>query len=175
VKARTGTSGLAAVTATATAGWDSPAGKRQFARAVLMEKLYSDRSHTRLRGMINAVLFRNEDQTGDFIEAIGELDGGYQALVDYLSDQQFAVSQVALVGRALECVDQVIGRLNYGAAGPRGRPRGPADRHADAHAAGRSPRFQSVSGLRQLSYHVVADVEMADLVLQLLSSGNRKE
>lgn len=68
----------------------------QFARAVLMEKLYSDRSHTRLRGMINAVLFRNEDQTGDFIEAIGELDGGYQALVDYLSDHDEEVVHFAV-------------------------------------------------------------------------------
>lgn len=68
----------------------------QFARAVVMEKLYSDHTHARLRGMVNAVLFRNEAQTGAFIEAIGEIDGGYQALVDYLSDRDEEVVHFAL-------------------------------------------------------------------------------
>jgi hypothetical protein len=68
----------------------------QFARAVVMEKLYGDRTHARLRGMVNAVLFRNDSQIGEFIEAIGEVDGGYQALVDYLSDRDEEVVHFAL-------------------------------------------------------------------------------
>jgi len=59
----------------------------QFARAVVMERLYGDHSHVRLRGMINAVLFRDDSHTGEFIEAIGEVDGGCEALIDYLSDR----------------------------------------------------------------------------------------
>ncbi|HWW05777.1 hypothetical protein [Collimonas sp.] len=59
----------------------------QFARAVVMERLYGDHSHVRLRGMVNAVLFRDDTQTGEFIEAIGEVDGGCEALIDYLSDR----------------------------------------------------------------------------------------
>ncbi|WP_211442768.1 hypothetical protein [Collimonas humicola] len=59
----------------------------QFARAVVMERLYGDHSHIRLRGMINAVLFRDDSHTGEFIEAIGEVDGGCEALIDYLSDR----------------------------------------------------------------------------------------
>ncbi|PFH09829.1 hypothetical protein BCF11_2233 [Collimonas sp. PA-H2] len=59
----------------------------QFARAVVMERLYGDHSHVRLRGMINAVLFRDDSQTGEFIEAIGDVDGGCEALIDYLSDR----------------------------------------------------------------------------------------
>jgi len=59
----------------------------QFARAVVMERLYGDHSHVRLRGMVNAVLFRDDSQTGEFIEAIGEVDGGCEALIDYLSDR----------------------------------------------------------------------------------------
>ena len=35
--------------------------------------------------------------------------------VDYLSDQRFEVNRVAIVGRDLEYVEQVLGRLNYGA------------------------------------------------------------
>jgi len=59
----------------------------QFARAVINEKLYADRTHVYLRGMINSVIFRDEDETADFIEAVGALDGGCEALVDYLSDR----------------------------------------------------------------------------------------
>ena len=59
----------------------------QFARAVIMEKLYDDRTHAHLRGMINAVIFRSDVQTADFIAALGEIDGGCEALVDYLSDR----------------------------------------------------------------------------------------
>ena len=59
----------------------------QFARAVIMEKLYDDRTHAHLRGMVNAVIFRNDVQAGDFIEALGEIDGGCEALVDYLADR----------------------------------------------------------------------------------------
>ena len=59
----------------------------QFARAVIMEKLYDDRTHAHLRGMVNAVIFRSDVQTADFITALGEIDGGCEALVDYLSDR----------------------------------------------------------------------------------------
>lgn len=64
----------------------------QFARAVIMEKLYGDHTHAHLRGMINAVIFRDSDQTADFIVAIGEIDGGCEALVDYLSDRDEEVT-----------------------------------------------------------------------------------
>jgi hypothetical protein len=40
--------------------------------------------------------------------------------VDYLSDQGFEVNRVAIVGRDLEYVEQVLGRLNYGGAALRG-------------------------------------------------------
>lgn len=58
----------------------------QFASAVVMERLYNDHTHVHLRGMINAVLFRDDTQTSQFIEAIGEVDGGCEALIDYLAD-----------------------------------------------------------------------------------------
>ena len=70
----------------------------QFARAVVMERLYGDHTHAHLRGMINAVLFRDDVRTGEFLEAIGELDGGCEALVDYLSDREEAVIHFATYG-----------------------------------------------------------------------------
>ena len=40
--------------------------------------------------------------------------------VDYLSDQRFDVARVAIVGRDLEYVERVLGRLNFGGAALRG-------------------------------------------------------
>jgi hypothetical protein len=70
----------------------------QFARAVVMEKLYGDHTHAHLRGMINSVIFRDEDQTGEFIEAIGDIDGGCEALIDYLSDRDEEIVHFAAFG-----------------------------------------------------------------------------
>jgi hypothetical protein len=40
--------------------------------------------------------------------------------VDYLSDRRFEVDRVAIVGRDLQLVEQVTGRMNYGWAALRG-------------------------------------------------------
>jgi Heat induced stress protein YflT domain len=47
-----------------------------------------------------------------------------QAAVDSLSDQGFPVERVSIVGRDLEFVEQVTGRLNYGRAALRGAGNG---------------------------------------------------
>lgn len=70
----------------------------QFARAVVNEKLYGDHTHRHLRGMVNSILFRNESQTADFIEAIADADGGCEALIDYLSDRDEEVVHFASHG-----------------------------------------------------------------------------
>ncbi|HEV7850286.1 MAG TPA: general stress protein [Mycobacterium sp.] len=133
--------------------------------------------------------------------------------VDYLSDQRFEVNRVAIVGRDLEYVEQVMGRLNYGGAALRGAGSGAlvglligwlfglfnwvqplvsalvlagyglvfgaivgALFGLLVHALQRGRRdFHSVSGLRPKYYDVVADVEVADRALQLLTSDNRRE
>ena len=70
----------------------------QFARALVMERLYGDHTHAHLRGMVNAVLFRDDNQSSEFLEAIGEIDGGCEALVDYLCDRDEAVVHFANYG-----------------------------------------------------------------------------
>jgi hypothetical protein len=133
--------------------------------------------------------------------------------VDYLSDRGFEVNRVAIVGRDLEYVEQVLGRLTYGGAALRGAGSGAlvgaligwifglfnwiaplvsalvlagyglifgaimgALFGLLAHALQRGHRdFRSISGFRPRSYDVVADVQVADRALQLLTSGNRKE
>lgn len=59
----------------------------QFARTVVLDRLYGERSHEHLRGMFNAVIFREDADANEFIEAIAELEFGYEALADYLSDR----------------------------------------------------------------------------------------
>ena len=133
--------------------------------------------------------------------------------VDYLSDRGFEVNRVAIVGRDLEYVEQVLGRLTYGGAALRGAGSGAlvgaligwifglfnwiaplvsalvlagyglifgaimgALFGLLAHALQRGQRdFRSIGGFRPSSYDVVADVQVADRALQLLTTGNRKE
>jgi hypothetical protein len=60
---------------------------KQFAHAVVLEKRYGDHSHEHLRGMINSVIFREGADPAEFLYAISEVDGGYDALVDYLAER----------------------------------------------------------------------------------------
>ena len=133
--------------------------------------------------------------------------------VDYLSDRGFEVNRVAIVGRDLEYVEQVLGRQNYGGAALRGAGSGALvgaligwvfglfswiEPLISAlvlagyglifgavvgaligllfHALQGGRRdFRSVSGLLPKYYDVVADVEVADRALQILTSDNRRE
>ena len=72
----------------------------QFARAVVLDRLYGDTSHEHLRGMINAVIFREDADANEFITAIAELEFGYEALADYLSDRAEDV-----VGTSFDALD----------------------------------------------------------------------
>jgi hypothetical protein len=99
--------------------------------------------------------------------------------VDCVSDRRFAVRRVAIVGRDLEYLEQILGRPNYGTAALRGAGSGalvgaPIGLLMPTLQRGQRD-FHSISGLRPKYYHVVADVEVADRALQLLTSGNRKE
>lgn len=59
----------------------------QFAKAVVLEKRYADLSHEQLRGMINSVIFRADANPAEFLFAISNVDGGYEALADYLCER----------------------------------------------------------------------------------------
>ena len=43
----------------------------QFARAMVLEKQYKDLTHTHLRNMVNAVVFRDDADPVEFLNAIG--------------------------------------------------------------------------------------------------------
>ncbi len=74
----------------------------QFARAVVLDRLYGERSHEHLRGMVNAVIFREDADANEFIEAIAELEFGYEAFADYLSDR---AEEIVGTSNALETDD----------------------------------------------------------------------
>ena len=70
----------------------------QFARAVVIEKQYKDLTRTHLRGMVNSIIFRDDADPVEFLEAIGDLDGGSDALADYFSEKWSRIEAFARSG-----------------------------------------------------------------------------
>ena len=70
----------------------------QFARAVVIEKQYKDLTRTHLRGMVNSIIFREDAEPFEFLTAIGDLDGGSDALADYFSEKWSRVEAFARCG-----------------------------------------------------------------------------
>lgn len=69
-----------------------------FARAVVIEKQYKDLSRTHLRGMVNSVIFREDADPIEFLTAIGDLEGGSEALADYFSEKWSRIEAFARTG-----------------------------------------------------------------------------
>ena len=70
----------------------------QFARAVVIEKQYKDLTRTHLRGMVNSVIFRDDADPVEFLSAMGDLEGGSEALADYFSEKWSRVEAFARTG-----------------------------------------------------------------------------
>lgn len=74
----------------------------QFARAVVLEARYRDQTHAALHGMMNAVIYRDEEMTAEYLEAIGEMDGGYEALTNYFAERDDELLDFAMSGQFSE-------------------------------------------------------------------------
>ena len=70
----------------------------QFARAIVLEVRYRDQTHAALHGMMNAVLYRDEDMTAEYLEAIGEIEGGYEVLANYFGERDDELLAFAMSG-----------------------------------------------------------------------------
>ena len=70
----------------------------QFARALVLEKKYKDLTHTYLRNMVNAVIFRDGADTLEFLSAIGDLEGGSEALAHYFEEKWSRIEAFARTG-----------------------------------------------------------------------------
>jgi hypothetical protein len=72
---------------------------QQFAHAVVIEKQYKDLTRTHLRGMMNSVIFRDDAADAiEFLTAIGDLEGGSEALADYFTEKWSRVEAFARSG-----------------------------------------------------------------------------
>jgi hypothetical protein len=69
-----------------------------FARAVVIEKQYKDLTRTHLRGMVNSIIFRDGADPLEFLNAIGDLEGGSEALADYFSEKWSRIEAFARTG-----------------------------------------------------------------------------
>ena len=58
----------------------------QFARAIVLERKYGDRTGERLRAMVNAVIYRDADAVRDYLEALCSIESGCLTLADYFAD-----------------------------------------------------------------------------------------
>ena len=70
----------------------------QFARSIILEKKYGERTKERLRAMINAVIHRDPNTVGEYIEALTEIEGGSQTLADYFEDRYDEIFSFATTG-----------------------------------------------------------------------------
>ncbi len=75
-----------------------------FARAVVIEKQYKDVAHTHLRGMMNSVIFRDDADSVAFLTAIGDLEGGAEAMANYFAEKWSRVEAFARTG-SFDAVD----------------------------------------------------------------------
>ena len=70
----------------------------QFAKAVVIEKRYKDVTHTHLRGMVNAIIFRDDANPLDFLNAMADLEGGSEAMANYFSEKWSRMEAFARTG-----------------------------------------------------------------------------
>lgn len=70
----------------------------QFARAVVIEKQYKDLTRSYLRGMVNSVIFREDADPLEFLNAMGDLEGGSEALADYFEEKWSRIEALARTG-----------------------------------------------------------------------------
>ena len=70
----------------------------QFARAIVFERKYGDRTGERLRAMMNAVIHRDLTTAVEYLETISETDGGSGTLADYFEDRYDEIFSFATSG-----------------------------------------------------------------------------
>ena len=73
----------------------------QFARAIVLEKKYGDRTGERLRAMMNAVIHRDADEAAEYLETIADTEGGCATLADYFEDRYDEIFSFVATGSFL--------------------------------------------------------------------------
>ena len=65
----------------------------------MIEKRYKDLTRTHLRGMVNSIIFREDADPVEFLNALGNIEGGSEALADYFSEKWSRIEAFARTGR----------------------------------------------------------------------------
>ncbi|MFM9972756.1 MAG: hypothetical protein ACKVQK_30635 [Burkholderiales bacterium] len=71
---------------------------KQFADAVVMERLYAEKNRDRLRSMINSIIFRDDVDPDEFIAALSEKNMGLEVLADYLDERFEEITTFRIYG-----------------------------------------------------------------------------
>jgi hypothetical protein len=76
-------------------------------------------THTHLRGMVNAIIFREDADPVEFMDALGSREGGVEALADYFMDKWGRVEAFARAGTfdTVEEDGQMLSRAELLASG----------------------------------------------------------
>ncbi len=74
----------------------------QFARAIVLEARYRDQTHAALHGMMNTVLYRDPEMAAEYLEVIGERDGGYEVLTNYFGERDEELLEFVMTGQFSE-------------------------------------------------------------------------
>jgi len=77
----------------------------QFARSIVLEKKYGDRTSERLRAMMNAVIHRDHNAVHEYLEAMADIEGGSETLADYFADHYDEVFCFATSGSFTPQID----------------------------------------------------------------------
>ena len=73
----------------------------QFARAIVLEKKYGERTGERLRAMMNAIIHRDAETACEYLEAIADTEGGSVTLADYFEDRYDEIFSFVATGSFL--------------------------------------------------------------------------
>ncbi|MDP1926555.1 MAG: hypothetical protein Q8K57_17435 [Thiobacillus sp.] len=71
----------------------------QFAHSIVLERQYGERTSERLRAMVNAVIHRDENTVGEYLDVLVNTEGGINTLADYFEDRYDEVLSFATSGR----------------------------------------------------------------------------
>lgn len=81
----------------------------QFAHSIILEKQYGERTSERLRAMVNAVIYRDDNAVSDYLDALANIEGGIETLADYFEDRYDEMLSFATSGRFVPEYDQEAG------------------------------------------------------------------
>ena len=70
----------------------------QFARSIVLERKYGERTSERLRAMMNSVIHRDLSSAAEYLEALTDIEGGSYTLADYFEDRYDEIFSFATTG-----------------------------------------------------------------------------